>query len=88
MQHAKWLVPLPDLGTRESYFSREDGRNDDQQLPPLLCPFFGKKNPGLNRFPKSNFVGEDRAFRERRAEREQRGVDLVRVQVDLGVVCQ
>ena len=24
MQHAKWLVPLPDLGTRESYFSRED----------------------------------------------------------------
>ena len=24
MQHAKWLLPLPDLGTRESYFSRED----------------------------------------------------------------
>jgi len=24
MQHAKWLLPLPDLGTRESYFARED----------------------------------------------------------------
>ena len=24
MQYAKWLLPLPDLGTRESYFSRED----------------------------------------------------------------
>jgi hypothetical protein len=48
----------------------EAGGNDDENLPLAFRPPLGKENARFNRFSETNFIGEDRALRERRAEGE------------------
>jgi len=44
-----------------------------------------QKQAGLDRLSETDLVGEDRALGERALEREERGLDLVRVQVHLRI---
>ena len=56
---------------------------DDEDAPLALRPFLREHEPGLDGLAEADLVGEQRALGEGRLEGEQRGVDLVRVQVDL-----
>jgi len=44
-----------------------------------------KDQSGLDRLAQPNLVGEHRPMRERRAEGKEGGLDLVRVQINLGI---
>ena len=43
------------------------------------------QEPGLDGFPQPDLVGQDGTTRKRGAEGEERRLDLVRVEVDLGI---
>ena len=53
--------------------------------PLSLGPFLRQHQPGLDGLAEADLVGQQRAFGERRAESEQRRVDLMRIQIDLRV---
>jgi hypothetical protein len=63
------------------------GRENYQEAPPPLGPLLRQKEARLDRLSEPDFVGEDRSFGERAAKGKERGIDLIRVEVDLGV-CQ
>src|SRR5260370_21163994 len=65
----------------------ECGGNNDQKFAFLFCPLLRKENPSLNRFPETDFVGQNRSFRQRRSKRKKCRVDLMRIKVNLRV-CQ
>ena len=44
----------------------------------------GDDDGGFDGFAEADFIGEDDAFRERRLDGEQGGIDLVGVEVHLG----
>ena len=56
-----------------------------QDAPLALRPPLRQHQPRLDRLAEADLVGQQHAPRERRPEREQRRVDLVRVQIDLGI---
>ena len=59
------------------------GRRDDQDAPLALRPLLREHEPGFDGLAEADFVGQQRALRERRLEGEERRVDLMRIQVDL-----
>jgi hypothetical protein len=61
------------------------GWADHEQATTTLSPILAENDAGLNRLPKSNLVGQHHALRERRLQSEQRGLDLMGVQVDGGI---
>ncbi|MCP9451828.1 MAG: hypothetical protein NNA23_03990 [Nitrospira sp.] len=61
------------------------GGKDDQEAPLPLGPLPGDQSSGLNRFTKAHFVGKGGPLREGTAEGEQRGLDLVRIEVNLRI---
>ena len=61
------------------------GRADDDQPAFTFGPQLAKHQRGFNGFAETDFIGKDDAFAERVVEREQRGIDLVRVEVHAGV---
>src|SRR5207248_3874809 len=56
-----------------------------KELALALGPALRQQKASLDGFSKPDFVGQDCATRKRVSEREQRGFDLVRVKIDLGV---
>jgi len=40
-------------------------RRDDEDAAPALCPALRQHEAGLDRLPEADFVGEDRAARQR-----------------------
>jgi hypothetical protein len=63
----------------------EIGGRDDKNAPLPLSPLLGKHDTCLNSLPETDLIRENRAFRKRRLERKQRGLDLMRVKIDLGI---
>ena len=61
------------------------GWRDDEDAALALCPPLREHQPRLDGLAKPDLVGQQHTTRERRLEGEQRRVDLVRVQVDLGI---
>ena len=61
------------------------GRHDDQDVPAPLGPALRDHQAGLDRLAQPHLVGQDHALRQRVAEGEQRGLDLMRVQIDLRI---
>ena len=59
------------------------GRSDDEDATLALGPALRDNQPSLDRFAQPNLVGEQSAFGERRRKSEKRGIDLVRVHIDL-----
>ena len=58
---------------------------DDQDAPLAFGPFLREDQARLDGLAQANFVRQQRTPRQRGAEGEQRGFDLVGVQIDLGV---
>jgi hypothetical protein len=58
-------------------------RRNDQQSLLALSPFLRERQPSLNGLPKSHFVRQDRAARERIAKGKERRLDLVEIEVNL-----
>jgi len=56
-------------------------RNDQQDASPVFRPTLCDDQAGLDRLTETDLIGEDYAFRNRRREREKRGIDLMRVEV-------
>ena len=71
----QFLVPL---------FAQVGGGDDEDFVPPL-CPTLRDDQPRFDGFAEADFVGKDDAARERVAAGEQCGIDLVRVEVYLGI---
>ena len=61
------------------------GRGDDQDAPLALRPALREDQTRLDGLAEPDLVGEDRPPGQGGAEREQRGLDLVRVQVHLRI---
>ncbi len=91
--------PQPSVGLRVQHPDRQvelllhlglpltpDRRGHQQQDPaPPLGPPLGHHDPRLDGLPEPDLVGEYAAPRERRPEREERRVHLMRVEVHAGV---
>jgi len=45
----------------------------------------GKNNTGFNGFSQTNFISQDRTTRERRPERKQGSINLMGIQINLGI---
>ena len=71
----QFLVPL---------FAQVGGDDDEDFVPPLR-PALRDDQPGFDGFAEADFVGKDDAAREGIAAGEKRGIDLVRVEVYLGI---
>ena len=61
------------------------GRGNDQNAAFALGPFLRDQQARLDGFAEADFVGKNGALGQRVARSEQRGIDLVRVQVDLSI---
>ena len=61
------------------------GRRDDENAPPPLSPFLGEHQAGLDCFSKADLIRKQRALGERRLEREEGRVHLMRIEVHLGI---
>lgn len=61
-------------------------RADDQKLAAALRPTLGKYNPRLNGI--SDLISQNRPPRKRRPKRKERGLHLVRIEINLGKVAQ
>jgi hypothetical protein len=62
------------------------GRGDDQQHPATtLRPALRDAETGLDGLPEAHLVGQQHPARDGRLQREERGVDLVGVEIDAGV---
>ncbi len=59
------------------------GRRDDQNAPFPFRPFLGEYEPGLDGFPQSHFIRQQRTFGKWRLECEQGGIHLMRIQINL-----
>ncbi|MCY1550620.1 hypothetical protein D9M68_868870 [compost metagenome] len=60
-------------------------RANHQQAAPALCPQLAQHQCSFNGFAQTHLVGQYHAFAERVLEREERGVNLVWVEVNAGV---
>jgi hypothetical protein len=58
------------------------GRCNDQDPPLSFGPFLRDDQTRFGRFPEADLIGEQRASGERGLECEQRGLDLMGIQVD------
>ncbi len=61
------------------------GRGDDQNSALALSPFLRDQQTGFDGLSETDFIGQDGAFGQRIAGREQRRVDLMWVQIDLRI---
>lgn len=61
------------------------GRRDHQHAALAFGPVLREHQARLNGFAEAHLVGEDRALRKRRSEREERRFDLMRVEVHLRI---
>ena len=61
------------------------GRHDDQDATLAFRPALVDQEPGLDGFPQPDFVGQDGAAGKRVAEGEECRLDLVRIEIDLGI---
>ena len=61
------------------------GRGDDKNAAFALCPVLQDDEAGFDGFAQPHFVGKDDAAREGIAAGEKRGINLVRVEVYLGI---
>jgi hypothetical protein len=59
-------------------------RRDDEHAALAFRPSLRNHEAGLDRLAESDLIGEERAFRKRRGESEERRIDLMRIEVDLG----
>ncbi len=59
------------------------GGRDDEEPPPPLGPVLREHQPSLDGLPQTHFVSEQRTFGERGLEREEGGVHLMRIEIDL-----
>jgi hypothetical protein len=57
-------------------------RRDDQDAPPTFREQLCDHQPGLDRLPEADLVREDAAALADPFEREDHGVNLVRVRID------
>lgn len=71
----KFLMPL---------FAKIGWRDDEHATLPL-CPFLREHQPGLDGLAESDFVREKCPLRERRPECEQRGFNLMGIEVHLRI---
>ena len=71
----QFLVPL---------FTQVGGGDDEYFAPPLRAALCDDQ-PGFDGFAEADFIGKDDAAREGIAAGEKRGIDLVRVEVYLGI---
>ncbi len=60
-------------------------RSNDQNSALPLGPFLGQDQASLYGLSKSDFIGEDRTFGKRGREGEERGLDLMGIEVHLSV---
>ena len=58
-------------------------RRDDEDAPFALCPFLGNDEACLDGLAEADLVGEQGTLRQGRVERKKRGVDLMRIEIDL-----
>ena len=63
----------------------EIGGDNDEQFPFALCPFLREQNAGLDGLAQADLVGQDCASRQGGTEGEQGSVNLVGVQINLGI---
>jgi hypothetical protein len=61
-------------------------RTDDQQLPPAFSPILAEHQASLDGFTEANFIGQEHPFGQGRPESEQRGLDLVGIQIAIPFV--
>ena len=61
------------------------GRRDDENPPPALRSFLREHEARFDGLAQADLIRQQRTFRKRRLESEQRGVDLVRVEVYLRI---
>ena len=61
------------------------GRNDDQDATLPLRPALGDQEPGLDGLSQAHLVGQDGTTGKRVPEGEQSRLDLMGIQVDLGI---
>jgi hypothetical protein len=59
------------------------GRRNDEHPPIPLCPFLGEHEASFDRLAKPDFIRKQRTFGKRRLECEQRGIDLMWIEVYL-----
>ncbi len=60
-------------------------RNNHKQPTLTLCPSLRQEKTRLDGLPEANLIGEDDAARKGIAQGEERCIQLVRVEVHLGV---
>ena len=60
-------------------------RTNNQDEAFAFRPFLGKDEARFDGFSKTDFIGENGALGQRRLERKERGLNLVRVEIDLRV---
>jgi len=58
---------------------------DDEQGTPSFRPILGEQYPRLDCLAESYFVGEDGPLGQGRPESEERGLNLVGIQIHLGI---
>ena len=63
----------------------EIGRQDDQDFSFSFRPFLGDDNARLDGLSQTYFIGENGAFGQGRAESKEGSLNLMRVEIDLGV---
>jgi len=63
----------------------DGGGADNQLLAPTLCPVLAEHQPRLDGLAQPHLVCQQNALRDRRADSEEGGLDLVGVQVNTGV---
>ena len=61
------------------------GRDDDEYPAPSLGPALRDHQARLDGLAEAHFVGKDDAARKRVAAGEEGGIDLMRVEIDLGI---
>ena len=83
IQHHRWQVEL--LAQFECPLLPDGRRTDHEQTTLPLGPQLAEHQPCLDGLAEAHLVREQHALAQRRAEGEQRGVDLVWVQVNGGI---
>ncbi len=61
------------------------GRNNDEDPAFPFSPYLGKNDTGLDSLTQTNFISQDRSTGEWRSERKQGCINLMGIQVNLGI---
>ena len=60
-------------------------RHDDENPPLPFRPLLGNHESRFDGLAKADFIGQQRAFGKRRLERKKRRIDLMRIEINLGL---